>query len=93
MFAAQIRYPKKDVQMHGNAKTYTRTSDSGNLIHFQFCENCGGTISYFLDQDPDNLAIPAGMLSDPSLPQPSYSVYEERMHHWVSLPENMEHVN
>ncbi len=93
VFAAQVRFPRESVQVHGEYSTYTRTADSGSPIHFQFCSNCGGTISYYLDQDPDKLAIPIGIFSDPSFPQPVYSVYEERMHHWVKLPEGMQHVD
>lgn len=79
--------------MTGEPSTYTRTADSGNKIHFQFCPSCGGTISYFLDQDPEYIAIPVGMFSDPKLPAPSYSVYEERMHAWVVMPDGIEHVD
>ncbi len=93
VFATQVRFPRYCIEIQGEFATYTRTADSGNQIHFQFCRKCGGTISYYLDEDPDNLAVPIGLFSDPSFPQPVYSVYEERMHHWVQLPEGMEHIN
>jgi len=93
VFSTQVRYERKNVTLSGTPATYTRTADSGHLIHFQFCSNCGGTITYYLDQEPDVLAIPAGMFSDQDLPQPLYSVYERRMHPWVSLPTKMEHVD
>jgi hypothetical protein len=40
----------------------------------------------------DSIAIPVGAFADPTFPEPSFSVYEERMHAWVSLPPNIEHM-
>lgn len=33
-----------------------------------------------------------GTFAEPKLPSPAFSVYEERKHAWVSLPENIEHL-
>ncbi|WP_295640304.1 hypothetical protein [uncultured Methylibium sp.] len=30
--------------------------------------------------------------ADPAFPAPSFSVYEERMHAWVGLPDAMDHM-
>lgn len=30
--------------------------------------------------------------ADPEFPAPPFSVYEERMHEWVGLPNNIEHL-
>jgi hypothetical protein len=41
---------------------------------------------------PDSIGIPVGAFADSNFPAPIFSVYEERMHAWVSLPEGIEHM-
>jgi hypothetical protein len=38
------------------------------------------------------VAIPVGAFADPQFPGPTLSVYEERMHSWVSMPSDIEHI-
>lgn len=38
------------------------------------------------------VAIPVGAFADPTFPGPTISVYEERMHSWVSMPTGIEHM-
>jgi hypothetical protein len=33
-----------------------------------------------------SIAIPIGAFADPKSPSPTFSVYEERMHSWISMP-------
>ena len=36
--------------------------------------------------------LTAKVSGDPIFPAPTFSVYEDRMHAWVSMPEDMEHM-
>lgn len=38
------------------------------------------------------VVIPVGAFADPRFPRPASSVYEERMHSWVSMPPGIEHM-
>jgi hypothetical protein len=38
------------------------------------------------------IAIPVGAFADPKFPSPTVSVYEERMHRWVAMPPDIEHM-
>jgi hypothetical protein len=38
------------------------------------------------------IAIPVGAFADPDFPAPSFSVYEDRMHGWVQMPKDIEHM-
>ncbi|MEJ6007243.1 GFA family protein [Paucibacter sp. AS339] len=92
VFAAQARFPRDAVQIQGESRQYTRTSDDGNGVVFSFCPQCGATVHYAVEgYDVDNIAIPVGAFADPTFPSPSVSVYEERMHRWVTMPGEMEH--
>ena len=38
------------------------------------------------------IAVPVGAFADPKFPSPTFSVYEERMHSWISMPPDIEHM-
>jgi hypothetical protein len=40
----------------------------------------------------DRIAIPVGAFADPSFPGPTFSFYEERMHGWVVMPRDIDHM-
>ena len=90
VFGAQARFPKKDVSIKGKSSQYVRTADSGRKITFNFCPQCGSTVHYSLEGLEDFVAVPVGAFADPGFPQPRFSVYEERKHGWVLLPEDLE---
>lgn len=93
VFGAQARFPRAAVEISGTSTEYVRTGDAGSRVSFNFCPTCGATVYYSVaDYDVDNIAIPVGAFADPSFPAPSFSVYEERMHAWVGLPPNIEHM-
>jgi hypothetical protein len=46
---------------------------------------------YVIASDPQLIAVPVGAFADPSFPVPRVSVYEDRMHSWVQLPDGVEH--
>ena len=56
------------------------------------CPTCGATVHYSIDGRGEFVAVPVGAFAEPSFPAPAFSVYEERKHAWVSLPENIEHM-
>ena len=77
--------------MSGNTSEYVRVGDEGSHARFLFCPICGCTVYYSVDEMLGLMFIPVGVFGDPAFPQPTVSVYEERMHLWVGLPGGMEH--
>jgi hypothetical protein len=92
VFAAQARFPRNAVTLSGASAEYVRVGDEGTKVSFRFCPHCGATVSYTLAGHEDAIAIPVGAFADPGFPGPSFSVYEERMHAWVVMPEDIEHM-
>ncbi len=90
VFAAQARWPRERVAIKGRSNEYVRTGDEGRKARFHFCPNCGSTVWYTIDVMPDVIAIPIGAFADPNFPVPTYSVFENRRHAWVSVPEGAE---
>lgn len=91
VFGVQARFAKGDVSVSGESREFVRVADSGNTIRFRFCPNCGATVHYTLDDQPDLVAIPVGAFADPDFPAPAFSVYESRRHHWIDVPAIVEH--
>lgn len=69
-----------------------RVGDEGSRARFRFCPNCGSTVYYTVEEVPSVVAIPVGAFAEPTFPEPTFSVYEERMHRWVGLPATIEHM-
>ena len=91
-FGAQARFDKESVKIEGKATQYVRIGDEGSKIAFNFCPVCGSTVHYAIDGIEGAIAIPIGAFAEPDFPAPTFSVYEERKHSWVTLPESIEHM-
>ncbi len=92
VFGAQARFPRESLVIRGRSKQYVRTGDAGSKITFNFCPACGATVHYTLEDREESVVIPVGAFADPDFPSPKFSIYEERMHPWVGLPDDAEHV-
>jgi hypothetical protein len=91
-FSAQARFPADQVTTEGHSKNWVRTADSGNLITYAFCPDCGSTVHYTGGNFPDLVAVPVGAFADPHFPPPRFSVWEKRKHEWAEiLGPNVEH--
>ena len=90
VFAMQARFPEEAVDIAGRDTAYVRVGDAGGSARFHFCPVCGDTVFYRLDAMPGVVAIPVGAFADPAFPGPTVSVYEERMHAWVRMPDSIQ---
>jgi hypothetical protein len=90
-FGVQARFPRDCVRIEGQSTAYVRKGDSGGTCTFHFCPVCGATVYYLPDDLPEVVAVPVGAFAEPGFPEPRVSVYEERRHAWVSVPEGAEH--
>ncbi|MEN2425184.1 GFA family protein [Chromobacterium vaccinii] len=91
VFGQQARFYRKDVAIAGDSTVYVRVGDEGSRVKFHFCPTCGATVYYEPEGLEEFVAIPVGAFADPSFQAPSVSVYEERKHGWVVVPEGAEH--
>ena len=77
------------MRLDGERRVYERGSDSGNLIRFHFCPNCGTTLYWEGDRNPAVCGVAVGAFEPGAFPPPSDSIWEEAMHSWLGLPEGM----
>jgi hypothetical protein len=92
VFGAQARFPASAVTIRGTSKQFIRIGDEGSRTLFHFCPTCGSTVYYKAEGREEHIAIPVGAFAEPAFPGPTVSVYEERMHSWVQMPEDIEHM-
>ena len=92
VFGAQARFPASSVSIHGESTTWIREADDGGTVAFHFCPSCGATVFYETEGLEGSIAIPVGAFADPTFPPPEFSVYEERMHPWVVMPQDVKHM-
>ena len=74
----------------GTSKRFVRVGDAGTESAFHFCPTCGATVYYTTKGREESVTIPVGAFADPTFPEPTFSVYEERMHSWVEMPVDIE---
>ena len=89
-FGVQARFPRDRVEIMGSSHGYTRISDDGGPATFSFCPECGATVYYVIAAAPEIVAVPVGAFADPTFPSPSFSVWEDRQHAWVTMPPDVE---
>lgn len=92
VFAAQAKFPRDAVEISGEGTEYVRVGDEGSRARFTFCPTCGVTVFFVTEGREEAIAIPVGVFADSSFPEPTFSVYEDRMHSWVTMPTDMEHM-
>lgn len=90
VFGVQARFNRSDAEVEGLSKAWVRTADSGNRIAHHFCPECGTTVYYLPEKEPDLIAVAVGAFTDAAFPAPRFSVYESRRHPWVVVPDGVE---
>jgi hypothetical protein len=91
-FSLNARFDAGAVRVEGRHSEYVRLSDEGEERWSRFCPECGSTVYFGNPYDPDMVAVPVGCFADPSFPAPAFSVWEERRHGWVVVPDGAERI-
>ena len=85
-FGTMAYYPEDYVAVAGEAREYARHTDSGNTFTTGFCPACGSTLYGKPSGFPGIVGVTLGTIDERRLPAPVRSVYEQRRHHWVTMP-------
>jgi hypothetical protein len=90
-FGVLAYYPANLLTIQGDAKRFVRPADSGGSLESFFCGECGSTVYIKVSKHPMMLGIPVGAIADPSFRPPMRSVWETTMHHWLTIPGDVQH--
>ncbi len=67
----------------GEFKIFERVGVLGT-VRFEFCGECGSTVSWTNSGSPGARAIALGCFADPSLPRPQVEYFTSRRHPWMA---------
>ena len=84
-FETVVGFPKSDVKIEGELKTYQDTSDAGRPVQRSFCPNCGSGVTSEVAVMPDLLMILGGTLDDVSALQPAMEIYCSSAQPWLNI--------
>jgi hypothetical protein len=88
-FVSEVHVPRSSVEITGKMSKYTRTGDSGKLVHRNFCSACGSVILTEFEVEPDKVSIKACSLDDPSWLTPDFHLYIKRKQPWLALSDGL----
>jgi hypothetical protein len=81
-FGMSLRMRRSDVEVTGEPRRWTRSSDSGNPVVCAFCETCGTRV-WHEPAVPGFVHIKPGTLDDFSTLAPSYESWTVRKSPWL----------
>lgn len=86
-FSVVVAVPKDAVEVTGMVKTFTKSGDTGQPRHRQFCPECGTVLMGEADVMPGVVMISLGTLDDASVVQPAMQIYCDSAQPWARLPD------
>jgi hypothetical protein len=88
VFGVSTYWPKAAVvSIMGNSTCWRRGSSAGRWIDNYFCPVCGSTLYWYMEGAPASIGVSAGNFADPAFPPPTYAVWCESKHPWVTFPQ------
>jgi hypothetical protein len=81
-----VFFRRVDVEPRGQARQFTRPSDSGFPVTFHFCPDCGSSVYWEPSRKPEMIGVALGCFADPAFPPPSQAVYTQHRHAWAKFP-------
>lgn len=90
-FGVLAQYPADRLVVAGEASRYERSTDEGNTFETFFCPKCGSSVYAKAGKHPALILVALGAIADPSFQAPVRSIWEESMHHWVTIPGDVQH--
>jgi len=88
VFGVSTYWPKAAVaSIVGNSTCWRRGSSAGRWIDNYFCPVCGSTLYWYMEGAPASIGVSAGNFADPAFPPPTYAVWCESKHPWVTFPQ------
>ena len=91
-FGVQVFFPKDAFQLtKGELKTYEYRSDVDRWVRTEFCRNCGTTMTWLAEWNPELRSIAFGTLDNPSrIKPPQWAIYGRSAIPWIAHPRNID---
>lgn len=83
VYGVTARFDTSRVTTEGRSSRYSRTGDEGSRATFRFCPDCGTSVFWQADAQPEVTLVAVGCFADPTFPPPRMEVYLNRQHPWT----------
>ena len=90
-FGVAAYYPDSQVIVEGVATRFDRETALGGNFENYFCPECGSTVYFRGSKNAGVTGVAIGMFTATHAMSPVRSVWEQSMHHWVTIPTAQEH--
>lgn len=90
-FGVAAYYPDSEVIVEGVAKRFDRHTALGGAFENYFCLECGSTMYFRGSKNAGVTGVAIGMFTSERAMSPIRSVWEQSMHHWVTIPCALDH--
>jgi len=91
VFVIGCVFPREAVAItDGETRTFERISNAGNWVRFQFCPNCGTSVTWEFQVLPTAMGVAGGTFDDTSWLDPRLHVWTKSAHDWMIFPEDAE---
>jgi hypothetical protein len=84
-FGMGVYYQRSAVTFVGEAREYTRATDSGNTFSTFFCPTCGTSLYWWGSRDPSRIGVAPGCFEASEQLPPDRSVYDVNKQAWVNF--------
>jgi hypothetical protein len=85
VFGVGAYFPKEQVSVAGESKTFVRPTEAGHQFTTHFCPTCGTSVYWEAGKNPGVIGVAVGAFGDPSFPAPVRSVFERSLHPWAAI--------
>lgn len=90
-FGVTVLFAKDQVRIEGPSKEHVRDGQAGRKVRFHFCPDCGTTVFWYPEVAPDAIGVALGAFADPSVEEPTISIWEAAKHPWVGFRHELRH--
>jgi len=73
------------LEFFGVTKTFTRKGDSGKLVHYEFCPQCGTTLRWHVKHLPHQQVFAGGAFDDPAKFNLAGEMYTDKALPWSRI--------
>jgi hypothetical protein len=77
-----LTFPRANVKVQGKVTDWNIVADSGNMKTRSFCPTCGSPVYVTFSAMPENFAVHAASLDDPTRFKPQAVTYTVRGYAW-----------
>jgi hypothetical protein len=70
----------------GEGKSFTEVAESGRSAKKSFCPNCGSTVYWEAEFQPNRVGVAVGCFEDPKFPEPTVAAWTRSKHEWIQFP-------